>query len=905
MAPGSCSFVPESREHLVIHSAPAEGGGPEEARVSWTPPPPEVVPPGFKPTGDPNTPGTTFTHPDTGVSVHWGGTQWVDDASGGPFTHAYDMFTGTTAYQDPKTGTWEVHSPPPGFNIDWNVPPGSVGYYWIDKDDRRIYFAPGSGVWIDAATGQAIPPTTQERPGTGDDASRVDVPELDDIDDIAPVGPPDDTPSAALAKNSIAASKIMAVKHGDLSIVIAPPAKDYQTDLDNLAHSVELWKRMVADGVTGPELTVVETHIVDLLVYLEEWNKKYGAKGVNDAAQNDDLMTQMTAIKAIFDMGLGMADGDLMNHVGKFLAAKGLGGGGSQTVVPKHKTTKSFVGKGPGVTAKPAGGATAKATADTLALPTEAPVRAGTETQGVGGANPGAKGGTVAGRPTTARLEDAQAAALVRQEAANKALAKAEQKQIQNNIKNAYAEAKANPNNTLYGREPGQSVEAAAAKYAREHSLQNTKYDPSVAATKMTTHGRELQEIATGKSSTLAPNQKNLEGMYKSLKETEAAVREGEKKFQDYWQRMDRDTRTMLQEGLESAKGKDLQYWQRKLDATLANPPAPRPFKPDTTMRIDTPPNLPTEASEGKTRIKGGTSALLAGSLIVVVVILAVGANMLNQKPAAAPGESSVAAAHTEAPDESVGAGGGGGGKAACAPAQFLSTLLANVTQAVLDEVCTRQMVDKTGDRTEYNGTAAAVKPAVGDMKSIADPEIILSAEDAAALAKDCHVLDLSGAVPTGAPGPIPAGRWCTATGPAAGTYEVYVVEFADPIASDPDGNWEAGLGYKTGTTATWDSTVADPLTGHNRYVTVRFGTHADAYGPFVGAWSGKQGEFFTDQPTGAFAAIDGPFLAVFIPSTDWAAADACRWFTYYGRTDNGGGAVDLWPDADAAEVDC
>jgi hypothetical protein len=122
---------------------------------------------------------------------------------------------------------------------------------------------------------------------------------------------------------------------------------------------------------------------------------------------------------------------------------------------------------------------------------------------------------------------------------------------------------------------------------------------------------------------------------------------------------------------------------------------------------------------------------------------------------------------------------------------------------------------------------------------------------------------------------------------------------------SDPDGNWEAGVGFKHGATAAWKSSVADPLTGHNQYVTLRFGQHTDAYGPFVGAWSGKQGTFFLDQPTSAFAAIDGAYLAMFVPSTEWTGNAACRWFTYYGRTDNKGGSVDLWPDVGKPEVDC
>lgn len=53
----------------------------------------------------------------------------------------------------------------------------------------RIHYSVTQGAWIDDATNLPLPSRTEERPGTGDEADRVDVPEPDPNE-----APPEDSP---------------------------------------------------------------------------------------------------------------------------------------------------------------------------------------------------------------------------------------------------------------------------------------------------------------------------------------------------------------------------------------------------------------------------------------------------------------------------------------------------------------------------------------------------------------------------------------------------------------------------------------------------------------------------------------------------------------------------------------
>jgi len=699
-------------------------------------------------------------------------------------------------------------------------------------------------------------------------------------------------------------------------------AKDFAADLQNLEDSLALRAKMVADGASANEIAIVDGHIADLMNYIHAWTVMPGtandapgsapfpggATAVNDLAQIDDLTSQIEQVKGILETGLDTAGGEAGGHVGKFIQTKGIGGGGSSTVVPQHKTAKGYLGKPAGTAPAPGGGTATTPPTPTaepvpqqgktqtlIGQPTPTPATAKGETQVIGGK-------TEVGRPTAGQLNDAQSAAAARQAAADKAAQKSGFKdfaemevKVNEKKQRDYALRHAGDVELLEPR-PGETKQQTAERYGLQTSLGGTKWDPQAAATNMASSRRELEQLTTGTSSTLKPTEKNLKILVDNHAKAQQSVRDGESKVADYWNRMTLDTRQMLQDELKASAGKDYNYWKAKLDQRGAGT-SPPPYQ---ETRVEPPSLGPIGATNPPRRVgAGGMLAVLAVGLVAVI-----GAVVLsNPGSPASPGSSGVA------PGSSSAAGSVAvvvpGASPACRAASLLQHIVQTATQLALADACSRQMPDGMNDRVEYDGTAATVKPTVGDLVAVVDPEVELTAADAAAVNASCKLPPDPGTPPTmGPPGPFPTGTYCTATAPAAGKYEMYAMQFSTPIGADPDGYWEAGVGFTRGTGKTWESAVADPLTGHNGYYTIRFGLQG-IFGPYLGAWSGEQGTFFLDQPTGTFAMLDGDWLLVFVPSAEWAEVTSCRFFTYYGRTDNSGGAVDLWPEVAEPATSC
>ena len=545
----------------------------------WTPPPSGTVPPGFSPVpgGDPDVPGTSFQNPATGGSIHWGGTMWVKD-SGGPFTYSYDPETGQTAYQNPKTGGWDVHIPPKWFVVDDEVPPDQLGVHYVNLNGQRIYFSVVEDAWIDEATHRPLPPRTQEKPGTGDEAGKVDVPEPDPN-----AAPPEDSPQDAMAKDSIASSKLAALQKGDFSVPHGVSAPDYRKDLINLYDSLVLRQNMIAQGASASELAIVEGHIADIATYIGLWNTKHGAKAVNDKAQMDDLTAQVEHVKGILETGLNTAGGEAGGNLGKFIDSRGIGGGGSRTVVPKHKTAKSYLDaqKGTGTGGTPSGakggstgtppGKAVDPQAKTAPLPVVKPATSDTDTMSL----PGSK--TDAGRPARSHLDEMAASAKARQEAANKAAQKSgykdyDEMQVALNEKKARERAlKGQEDHTIFGQREGEAPKVSADRFAKENSLGGTKYDPSAAWINMKGARRDLEQMSTGTSKTVKSTQKNLEARFREYEAAQQSVKDGKAKFKDYDERMSPVDREMVREEMKAAEGKDLKYWQDRFNASGAD----------------------------------------------------------------------------------------------------------------------------------------------------------------------------------------------------------------------------------------------------------------------------------------------------------------------------------------------
>jgi len=89
-----------------------EGKGMASWPGGWTPPPAGTVPPGFGTTGNPDVPGTTFTN-EAGQHIHWGGSGWVNDATGGPLDYVYDP---------ESTGDTGLHAPDQDGDNDFSAP---------------------------------------------------------------------------------------------------------------------------------------------------------------------------------------------------------------------------------------------------------------------------------------------------------------------------------------------------------------------------------------------------------------------------------------------------------------------------------------------------------------------------------------------------------------------------------------------------------------------------------------------------------------------------------------------------------------------------------------------------------------------------------------------------------------
>lgn len=567
-------------------------------------------PPGFYP--EPGADGSLrYVNQSTGQTITFTGSGWSTDDNHA-VTHVYDPGSGQTAYQDPKTHAWEVHDPPDGFVVDDSVPTDQLGYHFKNADGRTATFNPYDRQWQYSDSHGNVPLRTQERPGTGDDAGRVPV----DVDP-ATATPPDDTGTAATAKDSIASSRLEALRRGDDSVPHGQPSRDYQTDVDNLAAAKAQLARMVRDGADPNALAIMETHVADLTTYVARWNDYQddlghfahgGATAVNDAAQNDDLTTLIRQAgdigESAGDLGLGAVAPTIEGSIPE--APTRPGTSGTTRTAPATQAVGEPEAEGPvadgraaepgqDVEAPPLPGHTdtqslppepAAGTphTDTQLLPPERAVRADADTHVGDGPT-----GTQAGRPTPEDLqpfrdaaqarqavETPQDAAKARQAAADRAARKsgfADKADMDVRINEARqrANAKHLGDPDLIDQGPNESPEQAADRYARAHSLTTTQFDPSDAAVNMAGARKLLEGVVDGTITDVPATPATVKALFDRYQAARKVVTDGQARFPDYWDRVPSDTRALLQSELTAGEGRDLGYWLDRLNDAPAD----------------------------------------------------------------------------------------------------------------------------------------------------------------------------------------------------------------------------------------------------------------------------------------------------------------------------------------------
>jgi len=617
----------------------------------------------------------SYVNPATGQHIsfagaHFGGEpMWVsNDVPGQSVTHTYDPSTGTSAYLEPKSGAWISHDPPPGFTVDTDRPPEQLGFHYLDPSGRPAHYNVFEHTWYYDDTGLAVPPATVERPGTIGDATWAGSGEP------APP-PPDDGPADRRARELQYASRLLALGHGDFTVPHGdvPPSK--AADQQNLADSIAYRDQLIKEGASQQAIWIVDGHIADLRRYLTLWETG-GAPAVNDAAQGDDLGTQIGMTGQIFDTGLQVAGGEFGGHIGRFIKDTGMGGGGSQTVAPADKR----IG-GPGAPEGSSGPSEASL-APTEKLPATEPLPAAeplppTEKLPAGEVPAPGPGATEVGRPSPNQLAQARQGAAER--AAGGGAEPAAEPTIQDQVARDEAIAREEATfkirdglqndmlDSIYEHHEGESVEAAADRYAHRHSLGDTPYNPSMNDVNMGAAMRELEEVTTGRSKTLKPTDAVVETLYAKYEEAAENVREGERQFPDYWTRMSPEDAASLREKLDAGRGKDLDYWKGQL---RENAPAVAPVAESESA----PTGVGFRVPGGGVAVAGGVGAVVLAA-VIVANLLGGGASV----PVASPTGSTVAASpvgSTQPPPGggAVGPSEGPGGGPSTPPTQVASS---------------------------------------------------------------------------------------------------------------------------------------------------------------------------------------------------------------------------------------
>ena len=513
-----------------------------------TPAPADFVP-------DPSAQGSlTYVNPATGQQLQFTGyNTWMTPGDTTPPVFHYDPASGQTAYRDSRTGTWSIVSPPEGYVVDQSQPPSRLGFFFVKVTDTgsTTAFFDGSGPgWTDADTYKPLPPTTQERPGT---SVRVPVP-----DNLPPVQP--DTPQQALIHDPIWLKRMNALQKGDLTVPTGTPARDFVADMKNLDETVALRDQMIRDGQT--DLRIVNNHILDLQRYLIQWDDFVDDKGhfvhggateVNDAAQGDDLGSSIKLTGEIFDQGVGMAGGELVANVTKFIQTTGIGGGGSQTVVPTARTAKEFVTRQRPVGPLVSGGGQPVEEVPPPPLP-PSDGRSGTGTE------PGTLRAPQVEMPS-ATSETLMDGDIVRTVAENEAGKREFAANIYDHGDNVETE--------LIDPVPGETRGQAIDRYGREHSLDDTFLDPGRAGIKMKALRRDLGEVLAGTSETIQRTPENVRRLAIEYRAAQHVIEQGESLFDDYWERMPPDTARLVRTELDLSTGKDPAFWRDLFNDTV------------------------------------------------------------------------------------------------------------------------------------------------------------------------------------------------------------------------------------------------------------------------------------------------------------------------------------------------
>src|SRR5579862_421498 len=297
---------------------------------------------GFVP--DPSAPGPlTYVNPVSGQQLqYYGYDTWVDPHDHRPPVFHYDPKSGRTAWFNPATGQWQVPTPPPGYWADLSQPPSRTGFFYVDAKGHTIVYDVRTGGWFDWDAYKPLNVSTVERPGTGDAAGRVTL----------PAGPTPTPGPETIAHDSAYSSRLMALTRGDQSVPTGRPASAYEKDVQNLEESIALRDQMVREGATAAEIAIVDGHIARTQKYISFWDDHYdeagkfvhgGSTAVDDAAQEDDLEGNLELDATIGEMAGDTGASGAIEAATTHIQTIGAGGGGSQTVVPRARTTKQYM----------------------------------------------------------------------------------------------------------------------------------------------------------------------------------------------------------------------------------------------------------------------------------------------------------------------------------------------------------------------------------------------------------------------------------------------------------------------------------------------------------------------------------------------------------------------------------
>ena len=561
-------FTPSANPTLAQNSSTGEVAHLDPITNTWST---ETPPTDFVPDPSGSAP-LTYTNPTTGQQLIYTGYDiWIDPLDHRPPIFRYDAKSGRTAYYNPATGQWTAPTPPPGYWVDQSQKPSRLGFFFINNQGDEAYYSTRDGGWTNWDTGQPIPVTTADRPETRGDAGRVVI-----------SGPVPQPGPETLAHNSPYSSRLMALIHGDQSVPTGNPAKDYQRDVQNLEESRALRDEMQKAGAGRVEMGMINTHIADLERYITMWNDHLDDKGkfewggatlVNENAQLDDLGAGMKQTGILADHAVGHLGSGTTGAITEHIQARGTGGGGSQTVVPRYKTTEQYM------QAKGLEPLRAEPIPKGVSLTGQGPSLTGSQAAGPGG-DQGSESPTLpfgekteVGRPSEGQLAEAQQRAAQRPQATGWAggpndaihLEAAENEAV----KRAYAQREMEDGHTpsIFLRQEGETVDTVAARYGHQNSLSNTRYDPTLDLATMQATRRELGEVTSGRSTTLQPSERVVTELANRYETARQNVAEAQEVFPDYWDRMPPETKAALHGEMEAGQGKGQDYWTNELRA--------------------------------------------------------------------------------------------------------------------------------------------------------------------------------------------------------------------------------------------------------------------------------------------------------------------------------------------------